>query len=380
MIQFKYLHPEDGHHVAYACTDQMGTDAKKCMETLSILFTLRDTSPKAASMNTTIANSPAMQVVLQSISKMAAADAPVYILGESGTGKELAARAIHRQSARRQGPFQAINCAALPAQLIQSELFGHEKGAFTGAHQRNIGRIEAANGGTIFLDEIGDLPLDLQATLLRFLQENTVERLGSLESIKVDVRVISATNIDLQQAVEDDYFREDLYYRLNVLQLPLPPLRERLGDIELLANYYLRKFAAEYKRNIKGFNQLALQLLNSYTWPGNIRELMNRVRRAVIMCENPWISPADLELDRRQCRGLLTTLAEARAEADRQVIRATLRYCRNNITRAARQLGVSRVTLYKLIEKYGLLEEEGSATETPAASLITLPINNVRGS
>lgn len=296
--------------------------------------------------------SPVMQTLFSNIRKVAGVDAPVLIAGESGTGKELAALAIHERSARKGGPFIAVNCGALPTNLIQSELFGHEKGSFTGAQQRKIGRIESSTGGTLFLDEIGDLALDLQVNLLRFLQEKTIERVGGTEKIHVDVRVIAATHVNLEQAVKEGRFREDLYYRLNVLNIKVPALREREGDIELLARFFFEKFTKEKNRNVKGFRRNALQTMIDYDWPGNVRELINRIRRAMVMCENRLITTADLGLERRSSHRRLTTLDDARTKAEKEAIQFSLRFNRNNVSQAARQLGVSRVTLYRLMEKF----------------------------
>lgn len=314
-----------------------------------------------------IGSGPAMMQVVRDIRKIALVDAPVMLAGESGTGKELAAQAIHRESSRRGGPFLAVNCGAIPPDLIQSVLFGHEKGAFTGAHRRHIGRIEAAHGGSIFLDEIGDLPLELQVNLLRFLQECTIERLGSSETLKVDVRVIAASHIDLQEAVRGGRFREDLYYRLNVLQLRMPPLRERLADIDALAQYFFLTFAEERNRNIRGFSPDALDAMRAYQWPGNVRELMNRVRRAIVMCEHSLITAVDLGLEAPGPVVVLGTLEAARDEAERRAIEATLRWCGNNVSETARQLGVSRITLYRLLRKFGLAhydDQSGVAMRT----------------
>ena len=238
-----------------------------------------------------IGMSKAMRDLYRTIEKSCEVDAPMVIDGESGTGKELAARAIHQLSSRSSGPFVAVNCAALPATLIQSELFGHEKGAFTGAQQRKIGRLEAAAGGTIFLDEIGDLPLDLQVNLLRVLQNRTIERLGSNQEIHLNVRIIAASHVNLEQAVEQGRFREDLYYRLNVLRLHTPPLREREGDVTLLAQHYFNKLLGTAHRTARGFSQQAIRVMTHYTWPGNVRELVNRVGRAAIMSENRLLTP-----------------------------------------------------------------------------------------
>ncbi len=295
-----------------------------------------------------------MQQVFSSIRKVATTEAPVLILGESGTGKEMAALAIHRKSARRDGPFVAINCGAIPETLLESELFGHEKGAFTGAHMQRKGRIENAAGGTLFLDEVGEIPLLLQVKLLRFLQEQTIERVGGRTQIEIDARVIAATNLDLKTAMTAGKFREDLFYRLAVVVIRLPSLRERPGDILLLARCFLRRFIAENKRKACEFNAQALRALQQYGWPGNVRELENRVRRAVIMAEGRHITPVDLELaglvEGEAPRGL----KQAREELDRELVSLALQRNRGNITNAAADLGVSRPTLYELMDKLGI--------------------------
>src|SRR5438105_2350097 len=244
-----------------------------------------------------VGNSPVMLEVFDQIRKFAACDLPVLITGESGTGKELVARAIHHHSARAAGPFVALNCAAVPATLITSELFSYEKGAFTGAVSRKHGHVEHAQGGTLFLDEIGDMPIDLQGLLLRFLQEGEILRVGGRRPIKIDVRVVAATNVRLREAIAAGKLREDLYYRLNVLTIELPPLRERAGDVEVLATYFLRQFARELQREMQGFTPQAMAMMLAHRWPGNVRELIATIRRAVVLANGPLIDVCDLRLE-----------------------------------------------------------------------------------
>ena len=296
-----------------------------------------------------LGTSPLMQDVFEMIRKVATTDVAVLILGESGTGKELAARAIHQESNRRSGPFVAINCGAIPENLLESELFGHEKGAFTGAHIQRRGRIELALGGTLFLDEIGDLPSALQVKLLRFLQERQIERVGGREPIAIDTRVITATNRDLQSALEEGRFREDLYFRLGVLTITLPALRERGEDVLLLATVLLDRCAAEASKAMKGFTEEAQSAMRSHPWPGNVREMENRVKRAVIMSETPWVTPQDLEL---KPDGL--KLREARERVERSLVEGAVRRHAGNLTQVATDLGISRPTLYDLMEKLGI--------------------------
>ncbi|MDR5885746.1 sigma-54 dependent transcriptional regulator [Vreelandella janggokensis] len=302
-----------------------------------------------------VGDSPTMQRLYRTIAKVACASAPVLITGESGTGKELTAHAIHNHSTRRHGPFNVVNCGALPPGLIQSELFGHEKGAFTGANQRKVGIIEHSQGGTLFLDEIGDLPLDLQVNLLRFLEDLKVLRVGGLKEIPVDVRVLAATHVDLDEAVGRGDFREDLYHRLNVLQVRVPALREHLEDIEALAHFFFQKFSTEKPTRVCGFSHACITVMCQHRWPGNIRELVNRVRRSMVMCEKRLITPADMGLERRHglSRGI-DTLQQVRDAAEFEAIRSALARNKHNVLRASLELGVSRVTLYRLIEKHGI--------------------------
>jgi two-component system NtrC family response regulator len=299
-----------------------------------------------------------MRSVFDSIRKVATTDAPVLILGESGTGKEMAALAIHRKSSRKEGQFVAINCSAIPETLLESELFGHEKGAFTGAHAQRKGRIETANGGTLFLDEIGEIPLPVQVKLLRFLQERRIERLGGRQEIQIDTRVIAATNADLKKNMTAGSFREDLFYRLAVVQISLPPLRDRETDIRLLAQSFLHRFAASINKSGMSFDPEALRSINRHSWPGNIRELENRVRRAVIMAEGKRITVQDLELEPSPSSAPVATLKEAREALERDIIRQALRKYAGKITPAAAELGISRPTLYELIEKLGISREQ----------------------
>lgn len=304
-----------------------------------------------------IGNSAPMQALFKQIDKVCKLDEPVLISGETGTGKELVANAIHYHSSRSDKKLVIINCGSLADSLIQAELFGYEKGAFTGAYHRKIGRIEASNGGTLFLDEVGDLPLSQQANLLRFLQEKTIVRVGGYEEIEVDIRVIAATNIDLKQAVQDGNFREDLYYRLNVLHLEVPPLRERGEDIELLIRYFLKRDLSAARAHPKGMSAQALQVIYQHDWRGNVRELSNTIRHAQLMSDYRLIRPSDLDLERRQSPRQISTLEEIRADADRNAIQGGLRECQNNISQAAEMLGISRVTLHRLINKYRLKVE-----------------------
>ncbi len=302
---------------------------------------------------------PQMEQVFATIRKVATSDVPVFVTGESGTGKELVARAVHTMSLRKDRPFIPINCGAIPENLLESELFGYEKGAFTGAHARVQGKVEYAHTGTLFLDEIGELPAGLQVKLLRFLQEKVIQRVGGREDIVVDSRVVSATNIDIEKAIREGSFREDLYYRTAVITIHLPPLRERDGDILLLANLFLRRFSEGLNRKVKGYSPAAMDYLRSYEWPGNVRELENKVQRAVIMAESPFLEPADLGFEGIAAAPLAAdlkkmTLKEARDKVERELIASVLQEHDGNIVKSSEALGVSRPTLYDLMKKHGM--------------------------
>jgi two-component system NtrC family response regulator len=302
---------------------------------------------------------PQMEQVFTTIRKVASSDVSVFVTGESGTGKELVARAIHAMSLRKERPFIPINCGAIQENLLESELFGYEKGAFTGAQSRVQGKVEYAHTGTIFLDEIGELPASLQVKLLRFLQEKVIQRVGGREDIVVDARVVSATNIDIVKAIRDGAFREDLYYRTAVINLHLPPLRERGSDIMLLANLFLRRFCEGLNRKVKGFSTAAADQLQAYEWPGNVRELENRVQRAVIMSDSPLLDSSDLGFDEappplRSTTVEKMTLKDARDRVEFDMITAVLKTQGGNIAKASEELGVSRPTMYDLMKKHGL--------------------------
>jgi len=300
-----------------------------------------------------VAASPQMLTICRTVEKVAPTDVTTLINGETGTGKELLARALHDLGSRRDQPFAAINCAAIPENLLESELFGYEKGAFTGATQAKKGKIESATGGTLFLDEIGDMPLQLQAKLLRFLQERTVDRIGSLKSIPVDVRVVCATHRDVRQLIKDGEFREDLYYRISEITLEVPPLRSRDGDALLIAQSLLKNLAKQMDRPQLAFSEEAVHAINAYHWPGNVREMINKVKRATIMAEGKRVSAEDLELavsDGEASQKL--NLRQVRETAERQAIIQCLQSCGYNMAQAARLLGVTRPTLYNLTDKY----------------------------
>jgi two-component system response regulator AtoC len=299
-----------------------------------------------------IAKSSKMQRVIEVIKVVAKSNATVLITGESGTGKELVARAIHAQSHRRTKPFVAVSCAALPESLLESELFGHEKGAFTGAHAQKKGKFEFANGGTLFLDEVGEMSANIQVHLLRVLEEKEFTRVGGNEPIKVDVRVLSATNKNLRKALEKQEFREDLYYRLNVVNIELPPLRERREDVPLLAEHFLHKFAMENEKEITGFSPEVMELVLDYDWPGNVRELENAIERAVILAQDSLITVADLPQENLS-PAYSTTPRKNLKEVEKGHILNILRETSENYSEAARILGISRMTLYNKAKEYG---------------------------
>jgi two-component system, NtrC family, response regulator len=301
-----------------------------------------------------LGNSPQMDGVFAYIRKVAPTTAPVLILGESGTGKEMAALAIHRRSPRKDGQLIAINCNAIPENLLESELFGHEKGAFTGAHMQRKGLIESAADGTLFLDEIGELPAPVQVKLLRFLQERVFQRVGGRQEIHVDTRVVTATHADLKQAIAAGKFREDLYFRLAVVTIHLPALRDRGDDVMLVARQFLQRFATQNGKTGMSFAPDAIRAIRRYAWPGNVRELQNRVQRAVIMADGKRITPADLELAEAGVATTIPTLKELRESVEREAVQRALQRNMGKIAPAAAELGVSRPTVYELMEKYGL--------------------------
>jgi two-component system NtrC family response regulator len=305
-------------------------------------------------LGTMITAAPEMLKVARTIERVANTGVSVMLLGASGTGKELLARGLHSASRRSSGAFVAINCAAIPENLLEAELFGYEKGAFTGAIKTTEGKIELAHGGTLFLDEVGDIPLPLQVKLLRFLQERVIERIGGRRQIAVDTRIVCATHQDLPKMIEAGSFREDLYYRLAEIVVKIPSLAERHGDAVLLAKHFLSRFAREMNPQVKGFAQGALTAIDGWGWPGNVRELENRLKRAVIMADGKLITAEDLDLEGKEEDALGVNLKSAREQADRRAIRQALARTDANISATAKLLGISRPTLYDLLKQYGL--------------------------
>jgi len=298
----------------------------------------------------------AMRDVFRRVEKVAVTDIGVLIRGETGSGKELIAQELHRRSGRAGGPFVAINCGAIPESLLESELFGHEKGAFTGAHAVAQGRFHAANGGTLFLDEIGDMPFTLQAKLLRALETKMITRVGGTKPEKVDIRIVAATNKNLEEAVSRNEFRQDLYFRLNVVAIKLPPLRERGDDIVLIANYFLQRFVKQYESSVKGFSQAALAALKGYEWPGNVRELENKLRKGIVLTEREYLEPDDIEILPEDTQ--LLPLAEAKEQFQREYVARVLEINRGNRTQTARDLGVDPRTIFRYLEKERTGEDE----------------------
>jgi len=301
-----------------------------------------------------ITRDPALIKVCRNVEKVAPSDASVILLGDSGTGKEILAKALHLSSARKSKRFIAINCAAIPETLLESELFGYEKGAYTGAVRQTLGKIELANGGTFFLDEVSDLPMALQAKLLRFLQERVIERIGGREEIPVDVRVVCATHQNLPELIEANHFRKDLYYRLSEIVITIPPLRDRLGDAILLAHHFRNKFSAQEKLSPLNFSQEAMAAIESHQWPGNIREMENCIKRAVIMADGAQISAEDLGLQIPSTPIEPINLRQVREEAERSALVKTMARVNGNVVKAAELLGVSRPTIYDLMNRHGI--------------------------
>jgi two-component system, NtrC family, response regulator len=340
--------------------DELKLLLQRCIQVVELEREYRELqkSQRSETFENMLGTSPQMQAVFAFIRKVAGTNVPVLLLGESGTGKEMAAAAIHRRSARKNGPFVAINCNAIPENLLESELFGHEKGAFTGAHIQRKGLLETASGGTLFLDEIGELPPAIQVKLLRFLQEQRLQRVGGRQEIQVDTRLVAATNADLKQIINMGKFREDLYFRLAVVTIRLLPLRERGEDIVVLAREFLQRYAAAEDRSKLVFAPDALRALGHYSWPGNVRELQNRVKRAVIMASGSRVTAKDLELQQSQdLVSSAATLREAREQVEREMVQQALKKNSGRITAAAADLGISRPTLYELMEKLGIAKE-----------------------
>ncbi len=339
--------------------DALGLIVRRALALHKIERENRTLAMRAGDDNTVLGSlitaAPEMIKVARMIERVANTSVSVMLLGASGTGKELLARGLHDASDRRDEAFVAINCAAIPENLLESELFGHEKGAFTGAVKTTEGKIELADGGTLFLDEVGDIPLPLQVKLLRFLQERTIERIGGRKQIEVDTRIVCATHQDLEAMIAEGTFREDLFYRLAEIVVRIPALGDRPGDAVLLAKSFLKRFANEINPNVTGFSAEALAAIDGWSWPGNVRELENRVKRAVIMAEGKLVRPEDLDLDEEgEDETQLLNLKSAREMSDRKVIRHALARSEGNISNTARLLGISRPTLYDLLKQYDL--------------------------
>ena len=339
--------------------EQLGLIVRRALNLATIEAENRRLAARADDGNTVLGGlitaAPEMVKVARTIERVANANVSVLLLGASGTGKELLARGLHDSSDRAHGNFVAINCAAIPENLLESELFGHEKGAFTGAVKTTEGKIEQAHGGTLFLDEVGDIPLPLQVKLLRFLQERQIERIGGRKAINVDTRIVCATHQDLESMIAQGTFREDLFYRLAEIVVRIPALSERAGDATLLAKAFLQRFAKEMNPQVKGFASDALVAIDAWTWPGNVRELENRIKRAVIMADDKLVHAEDLDLVPSEDDDVAPlNLKSAREQADRKVIRHALARTEGNISSTAKMLGISRPTLYDLLKQYDL--------------------------
>jgi len=339
--------------------EQLGLIVRRALNLHKIEQENRRLAAKVGDGNKVLGNlitaAPEMVRVARTIERVANTNVSVMLLGASGTGKELLAQGVHCSSGRKDGEFVAINCAAIPENLLESELFGHEKGAFTGAVKTTEGKIEQANGGTLFLDEVGDIPLPLQVKLLRFLQERTIERIGGRKAIAVDTRIVCATHQNLEAMIGDGRFREDLFYRLAEVVIKIPSLAERPGDATLLAKVFLKRFADEMNPSVTGFTPDALAAIDGWGWPGNVRELENRVKRAVIMADGKLVGPDDLDLDKEnEDAGEALNLKSAREQSDRKMIRHALARSEGNISSTAKMLGISRPTLYDLLKQYDL--------------------------
>ncbi len=364
------LWPSELHDCPYCGQLLTGKRRKEChlchlpldFQHEDYLEKLPDDSPAPKEM---IGTCPSMHRVFHLIRKVATTDVPILVTGASGTGKEMVARAIHQRSNRAQGPFVAVNCGAIPRELLESELFGHERGSFTGAFRTVVGKVELAHGGTLFLDEVGELPLELQVKLLRFLQEYAFERVGGRQQIQVDLRVVSATNRDLREAISENRFRDDLYYRLNGITIELPELKDRGEDVLIMANVFMRRYANKIGKEVSGFTQETTRILQEYPWPGNIRELANFIRRAVVMSDTPWIAPESLGIEPEVIRihpgngngkgnSKDIGLKEAKAQFEARLVTDALASYRGNVQQAARALKTSRSVIYHLINKYQL--------------------------
>jgi DNA-binding NtrC family response regulator len=358
-------------------TDRLSILIKRALENRRLMaenILLREELAQSVGLAQIIGKSEKMKQVTELVQKVASSDTTVLLLGESGTGKELFGRAIHHLSPRKAGPYVAINCAAIPRELLENELFGSERGAFTSSVARKMGKFEIAEQGTIFLDEVGDMDISLQAKLLRVLQEKRFERLGGTKTINVNVRVVAASNMDLKEAITKRTFREDLYYRLSVFPIIIPPLRDRREDIPALAEYFIQKFCAEMKKSAVKLSREALALLDKYHWPGNVRELENTIERAIILCEGKTITPEHLairlsspnEIRLREGAGLKEVAAHAQAEAEKSLIKRIMAQTRGNKRKTAEILKIDYTTLFEKLKKYGLQPPRENIEESEA--------------